>query len=548
MWLLLTELAVALVLINLASIHYMHMLQLESYQLDGYWRHLKRTRSEWYGWTLIDAAVCLVAHIALPMLVSSFFTGERSQSTVISHLIVMAFFILYTGWNVYSEWKKPKKKPIGYTKRMKRLLAVHAGTVLVILALWALILGHEDESGLRVMYVTPYVLIAACPVLPLLSGKLAQPIEDHINAGFFVSAQSKLNARKDLIKIGITGSYGKTGTKFALATILSMKYRVLTSESSINTPMGLSKIINNHLEKSHEVFIAEMGARHVGDITELTQLVHPTVGLITSVGPQHLETFGSVSTVAKTKFELIQALPKDGFAAFASDGAWVDKMYDKASCEKLKSGMGEGDYDMWAEDIEVGSFGSRFVLKTKDGESIACETKLLGRHNISNVVLSCLVAKRLGLTMDEIAQGVGRIKPVEHRLQLIPGDLNVIDDAFNSNPVGAKEALNVLHGFPGRHLIITPGLVEMGEDEDKFNYELGRQIAASCDAAILVGPRHTKPILQGMLKEGFDEDRILTVTTLDEASQHIRDFISSGDAVLFENDLPDNYNENAKQN
>ena len=548
LWLLLIELAVAWALIVPASLHFIHMLQLESYQIDGYFRHLKRTVSEWNGWRLYDGAICFVAHIVLPVIVTSFFTGERASATIISHMIVLGFFVLYTLYNLYRESKAPKKKPLVYTKRVKRLLAIHAAVTLLILAFFALVLGHTDEGGLRVTYITLFALIAACPLLPILSAGCARPIEERINAGFFISAQSKLAARKDLIKIGITGSYGKTGTKFALATILSGKYRVLTSESSINTPMGLSRIINEHLDKDHEVFIAEMGARHIGDITELTQLVHPTVGLITSVGPQHLETFGTVANVAKTKYELISALPRDGIAVFASDGAWVDKMYDKAPCEKLKSGVGEGDYDMWAEDIEVGAFGSRFTLKSKDGESIVCETKLLGRHAISNIVLCCCTAERLGLTMEQIAQGVKRIQPVEHRLQLIAGELNVIDDAFNSNPSGAKEALIVLNGFPGRHLIITPGMVEMGQDEDKYNYEFGRQIAESCDAAILVGPRHTKPILQGMLKQGFDESKVLTVTTLEEATAHIRDFVSAGDAVLFENDLPDNYNESEQKN
>ena len=549
MYLLFIELAVAWVGILFASLHYIHMLQLESYQLDGYWRHLKRTMAEWKGWTLVCGAVCFIAHIVLPVIITSFSTGERSKAIVISHMIVLAVFVVYTLYNLYRQFKTPKKKPLVYTKRVRRLLAIPALTTLLILALFALILQHKDSnSALRVTYISLFTFIAATPLLPFVSAKCAEPIEERINAGFFISAQGKLNARKDLIKIGITGSYGKTGTKFALATILSEKYRVLTSESSVNTPMGLSKIINNHLDKSHEVFIAEMGARHIGDITELTQLVHPTVGLITSVGPQHLETFGTVANVAKTKYELIQALPKDGVAVFASDGAWVDKMYEKAACEKLKTGVGEGEYDMWAEDIEVGSFGSRFTLRAKDGQSVTCETKLLGRHSISNIVLCCCAAKRLGLTMEQIASGVGRIKPVEHRLQLIPGELNVIDDAFNSNPVGAKEALNVLASFPGKHLIITPGLVEMGEDEDKFNYELGKEIAETCDAAILVGPRHTKPILQGLLKQGFGESQILTVSSLDEASRHIRDFISAGDAVLFENDLPDNYSEDEQKN
>ena len=205
------------------------------------------------------------------------------------------------------------------------------------------------------------------------------------------------------------------------------------------------------------------------------------------------------------------------------------------------TGVGEGDYDMRAEDVEVGAFGSRFTLSDKTGESVRCETALLGRHNISNLVLACACAKKLGMTMAEISEGVKRVKPVEHRLQLIPGELNVIDDAFNSNPVGAKEALKVLHDFPGKHLIITPGFVEMGEDEDKYNYELGRQIASACDAAILVGARHTKPILQGLLKEGFADANIRTVNSLNEATACIREFVGAGDTVLFENDLPDNY-------
>ena len=220
----------------------------------------------------------------------------------------------------------------------------------------------------------------------------------------------------------------------------------------------------------------------------------------------------------------------------------MDKLYKKAKTEKYLSGIGEG-YDLSATDIETGDFGSRFTLVSKEGERLRVETRLLGRHNISNLVLCCCAAYRLGLTMEEIASGLKKIKPVEHRLQLLPGDLNVIDDAFNSNPTGAQEALAVLASFPGRHLIVTPGFVEMGEDEDKYNFALGKQIASSADAAILVGPKHTKPIREGMLKAGFAAENILTVYDLDEAAAHIRDFIGSGDAVLFENDLPDNYNE-----
>ena len=262
-----------------------------------------------------------------------------------------------------------------------------------------------------------------------------------------------LEARKDLIKIGITGSYGKTSTKFILAAILGEKYSVLPTPSSFNTPMGLTKVIRTQLEPHHQVFIAEMGARHVGDIKELCDLVRPEYGVLTSVGEQHLETMGNIETIASTKFELIEGLKPGGAAFFgADDGGWCDKLFARARGEKHRAGLGSGYLSMYAEDITVGPSGSRFTLSDGEGGRVTCETKLLGKHNIQNIVLSCAVAKRLGMTMEEIARGVLRAQPVEHRLQLIKGanGVIVIDDAFNANPSGAAAAFEVLGSFPGK--------------------------------------------------------------------------------------------------
>lgn len=544
-WLLISEVLVVCLLTLAASRYFVHMLQLESYQLDGYMRWLKKDSGNMFGWTFRTGAGATVAFYVLPVIVSMFITGERQRSSVISTILIMVFAAAYSAYMIYKDFHSTQKKPLVFTKRVKRLYAVLAAETVVICALLVLISGRYDASNAKraVMWLSPYLLLAACPYVVMLAGYLAKPIEDKINRSFFVKAQSKLDSLKKMKKIGITGSYGKTSTKYCLAAILSEKYKVFYPKASINTPMGLSKVINEELTDDMDVFIAEMGARHVGDIKELVELVHPEFGMITSVGPQHLETFKTVETVANTKYELIEGLPKNGKAFFAADGAEVDKLYNRCRIQKFRAGMSDGYLDMRAEDIEVGAFGSRFTLTQADGNSVRVETKLLGRHNISNIVLCCQVAREAGMTLEEIAEGVKRIKPVKHRLQLITGAMNVIDDAFNSNPVGAKEALNVLHSFPGRHLIITPGFVEMGENEDKFNYELGTHIAETCDAAILVGPRHTSPIRQGMLDRGFDEKKILVVNTLDEAAKNIPVFASNGDAVLFENDLPDNYTE-----
>ena len=176
---------------------------------------------------------------------------------------------------------------------------------------------------------------------------------------------------------------------------------------------------------------------------------------------------------------------------------------------------------------------------------MACETKLLGRHNIQNIVLSCAVAKRMGMTMEEIARGVSRAQPVEHRLQLIEGanGMTVIDDAFNANPSGAAAAFEVLSSFTGRHLVVTPGLVEQGEREEELNFKFGQQMGAVTDIAILVGPKRTRPIAKGLLSVGFDVNRLHTVASLEEAKTVIAAHARQGDVILFENDLPDNYSE-----
>lgn len=545
MWgLLIAELALTWLGLNLVSLHYIHMLQLESYQPDGYMRHLMRYKHEWQGVTMITGLVCLAAQIILPTIVIPVFTGERANAMRIARVLIIAFYAVMCGREAYRFFTAKQKKPLVYTKRCRRLIAANACVTLLCTALLALIIArYVEDCSSMLMWVSPMTLMAALPFIVYLSSRASLPVENRINEGFKRSAREKLAQNPKLIKVAITGSFGKTGTKYALGTILEGKYKTYISPGSTNTPMGLCTVINNRLPQDAQVFLAEMGSRHVGDIRELTQIVAPEIALITSVGAQHLETFGNVETVAKAKYELIEALGKNGSAFFASDGAWVDKMYKKAPCKKFLSGLENPACDMWAENIETGAFGSHFDLVTKQGERQACETQILGRHNLSNVVLSALAAKEMGLSLEEIAGGIARLKPVEHRLQLIKGEINVLDDAFNSNPVGAKEALRILSCFPGKHLVVTPGFVEMGADEEKYNFELGGQIAQYCDAAILVGKKHSSPILQGLIKAGFDRACVIQVDSLDEATRRIRDFVSSGDAVLFENDLPDNYAE-----
>ena len=512
--------------------YYLHMLQLESYQLDGYMRWLKKNPDKHLGGTLTIGVGATIAYYALWLLFRVFMKNQGSS--IAAGVITLIGFLLAAYMLDRRLHSQPEKKPIAYTPRMRRLYAC--------LCVIALIVAFV----LSAIGVPAYILFVGVPYLALAAGGAMTPVEKAINNHYLNDAKAKLEARPDLIKIGITGSYGKTSTKFILATILAERYDVLATPASFNTPMGLTRVIRERLEDHHQVFIAEMGARHVGDIKELVDLVHPTMGLITSVGPQHLETFGNVATVADTKFELIEGLPQDGLAFFASDGGEVDKLYQRARVKKFLTGTRGMGLDMKAEDIAVNSNGSVFTLKDGvTGEKVSCETRLLGRHNIGNIVLACCVARQMGLTLEEIARGVSKIEPVEHRLQLLPGagGMTVIDDAFNSNPVGAKAALDVLAAFEGRHVIVTPGMVEQGEKEDEINRQFGAQMAGKCDVVILVGKRHTQPIVEGLRAAGMAQENIFVTGSLEEATGVLGKIGQLGDVVLFENDLPDNYNE-----
>ncbi|NLV57209.1 MAG: UDP-N-acetylmuramoyl-tripeptide--D-alanyl-D-alanine ligase [Clostridiales bacterium] len=378
-----------------------------------------------------------------------------------------------------------------------------------------------------------------------LAGLLAWPIEKFISELYFRDAKRRLLSNPRLIRIGITGSYGKTSVKHILGTLLSEKYPTLITPLSYNTPMGVSRAIREKLTPTYQVFVGEMGARHVGDIKELCRLVKPTIGILTSVGPQHLDTFRTVQRVVKTKYELIEALPKDGHGYFFDDGGICKGLYDQTEKPKSLASLTSGHGDCWCENITVSPSGCSFDLHLKNKGSIRCQTLLLGEHNIQNILLASMVAGDLGLSLKQIAHGISELKPIKNRLELIPhpGSFTIINDAFNSNPIGAKAALKVLASFPKRRIIVTPGMVELGEKEAEYNREFGRRIAESADIAIIIGKKRAIPIIEGLREGGFSPDQIHHVGSLTESTTVLHDLVQPTDTVLYENDLPDNYQE-----
>jgi UDP-N-acetylmuramoyl-tripeptide--D-alanyl-D-alanine ligase len=523
------------------------MMQLEGYKEEGYRRWL--TESDKAYMPKVKKALENIAIITILYIILSVIFRKHESIRISIWYLYIIYWLFSMTLSMDSKGDEPKK-PLVFTQRAKRLYA--ANLILNLLTILIVYIVYSNVINDLLLYFPTVLLIGSLlyyfqPETIYLSAMVIKPIENNINMHYFEMAQAKIESMKDLSVIGITGSFGKTSTKFITGTILKEKYRVLNTPESYNTSMGLSKVINDELTSEDEIFIAEMGARNIGDIRELSKLTKPKIGVITSIGPTHLETFKNLDNIMKTKYELIEELPTDGIAVFNYDDEYIKKLADKTFKEKILYGMENvQELDIYAENVEVSEMGSTFTIKDKDGDSIVCTTKLLGKHNIYNILAGVSVATAMGLSLEEIRKGIQKIQPIPHRLDIMnPGTgIIVIDDAFNSNPIGAKAALDVLSQFKeGRKIIVTPGMVELGAREKEANREFGINIGKVCDYVILVGEKRTIPIYEGLMEVGYSEENIFIVNDLDEATTKIQIIARPKDIILFENDLPDNYNE-----
>ena len=392
------------------------------------------------------------------------------------------------------------KKPLVITKRVKRLLF----TITLIYAIPIVV--YIIKPDLR-NWVILSIAIMACLnyVIVYLANCINHPVERLIYHKFERQAKRKLKENPSLRIVGITGSYGKTSSKNILNDILNAKYNCLATPKSLNTFNGLMITINNQLSKFDDVFIAEMGAYVKGEINGLCKLVNPKYGIITSIGTAHLETFGSEQNIIDGKMELIEYLPSDGVGVLNKDDPKQKsyKIKKENHAKILWIGIDSKDVDVKAENIKCTNKGTVFDIVFKgDKKKYKFETKLLGKHNVYNILASVALGYDFGLTIKELQNGVKMVQPVEHRLELKKlGNFYQIDDAYNSNPVGAKSALDVLKMMDGKKVVVTPGMIELGKKEKELNKEFGKQIAEVADEVILVGEKRTQPIKEGLLEK-----------------------------------------------
>ena len=497
------------------AVYFTHMLQLNSYRPERYKK-----------WCVDNDKKLVTVPRMVPFLcVPALWLADRVEAWIL--YAVCAAVLLLTALLC---WPKKAKKPLVVTARVRRLFLTQ-GLLCVAILCTVLLPAYRGVALIGIGNMVVWLWTGVANYINI-------PFENAIAKGFVKDAARRLSEMPHLTVVGITGSYGKTSVKNYLNALLSAKYNVLMTPGSYNTTMGVVRTIREMLRPSHEIFIAEMGAKQKNDIKEICDLVHPTYGIITSIGEQHLETFGSLDNIIATKFELADAIPAEGAVVLNYDNAYIRAR--GVAVPTVTYGSADSGAGYRYSDMAVDTHGCQFTLTAPDGENCRYTTHLLGAHNIQNLAGCMALAHTLGIPLKEMVYPVRLIKTVEHRLQLLPN--GYIDDAYNSNPAGFRSALDTLAAFAAQRVLVTPGMVELGERQDPLNRELGEYAATKCDYAVLVGLKQAPPLKEGLLAGGFPEERIFVAATLQEGLQFVNNLPREGERiVLLENDLPDNF-------
>lgn len=519
--------------------------QIEEYKINRYLR-----------WWLSDRERALPTRTFGAFAVGAalaFFLSEASESVVPAIIASIAAIIA-----VWPPDEGEIKKAFRRTGRATRILAAAFATVIVLALAAALVMLNASIDDYAIAVIASatagLLLYLAAPIWLSIGNALMIPVEGYMRGRFLASARAVMAQLQPAV-VGITGSYGKTTTKGFLSHILNGRYKAYPTPKSYNTMMGVSLAINNDLKHDYSVdyFIVEMGAYIRGEIQRICGLTPPHISIVVEVGPQHLERFGSLENIAIAKYEIIKNLPPDGVGVFNWDNPYVREMYEEgypqtrlAVSRQIAPADAPPDGPRFiATDITETLDGLQFTIHDREtSESAEINAPVLGEHNVTNILLAAAVAVHEGMSLSEVAFRARTLKPAESRLvrQVTADGITIINDAYSANPAGVVSSLKVLAMHQsGRRLLVTPGMVELGDMHEKENHRLGQIAAQYATDVVLVGKQQTKPVFEGLQAADFPADRLHVVDELREAMTWYQSNLGSGDTVLFLNDLPDTY-------
>jgi len=443
-----------------------------------------------------------------------------------------------------------KRQQLVWTSKAKILFSVSIIISLFIpLTFFFSFLNSSILFSLFSFLLTLVIFWLFFPLVLIFALLIIFPLDITLKKLIIDSAKKKILSFPNLKIIGITGSYGKTTMKETLFSVLSQKYRVAKTPDNKNTPLGIAEFIIKKLKPDTEIFIVEMGAYQKGDIKELCSLTKPNISILTGINESHLERFGSLKDTISTKFEIVENSHPNALIVLNADDPKIIANFKNYSHSRQVFFFSKNFNPLAkyrAEDISFfeNGEGIQFSLKSQSLSLDSLKLKFLSDYIIGPVSASLLIARHLEMEVSEITKGLESAKPASHRLNLIKRDNNIliIDDSYNGNPNGAKEAIKVLSRFENkRKIFATPGLVEVGFESEKIHTELGRLLSSVADLVLLIKTPASDFIKKELLASNFSQEKIKEFSSMPELQDSLIGILREGDIILFQNDWPDNY-------
>lgn len=515
---------ICIILLPFLFYHYLASMQLNGYDL---FKIIDRHNRKLVRFFVIGLYIGLLFFIAN---ILAYFYGKIYLTVVFDSIFYLSMAVI-----IVSNKNNFSKTPLVWTYRMKRLFGFCwiSTSVLILSIVGVFSLEYEDA----ILTAFPCISVAV-PLFVFVFAGIIMPFE-FLNNSRYIRIAKKRFEKSNAKIIAITGSYAKTSVKTILAALLSQNFKVVCSEKNYNTPMGLALSCRNLTDET-DIFIAEMGARHVGDIKKLVNICKPDIAVVTGICNQHLETFKSLDNVIAAKSEIFRELKNDGVVFFNGKNLYCQDMYEKCEKNKYLSFVGK-DRRVYASDVVYTENGTDFCLHINE-QKAPCSTKLLGESAIENIVLCSMIADYLGISIEKIAKSIETLEYIPHRLEVIKANgITIIDDSYNGNEKGVSEAVTALTYFKGRKLVLVSGIVEMGENEENANYLLGERIASAADYVIMIDTKQSDNIYDGLINSGFDKKNIAKYAAVNDAIKDFNNVLFEGDNLLILSDLPSNY-------
>jgi len=329
--------------------------------------------------------------------------------------------------------------------------------------------------------------------------------------------------------IAVTGSNGKTTTKELISHILTKKLRGQRSAKSFNNHIGVPLTLLS-ADVQDEFLVVEVGTNHPGEIDYLGNIVRPDIAVITNVGESHLEGFGTIERVASEKASIAKHVRSGGAIVVNGDREMLIRLISQPQAMMIRFGTSK-DCDMRMTNLTIQGQGLEFQINGK----FKIALPVLGSHNAMNCLAAVVVARRMGFEIPEIGEILKNFKLPSMRLELMTlGDYQVLNDAYNANPMSMRSALEVLEQFPtkARRVFCCGQMMELGDQSEQFHRELGKKIGSSTvDVVIFVGG-FAAQMAEEAVGAGMGAERIFSFPTSQEAAQEIGTILRKGDLVL----------------